>query len=385
MASTAARGRLPDPLPRRADREGPRRRRRPQPRLLRRDRCQPRRRAGRARALVSTLGGRQVLARGAERAEATRRPRRLGLLRRRAEGLPRGDRGCLPPGLGADLHRAPDPPVAALRPGQAPPRRRQGPEADLHRGRRRRRRGIARVVRTGLGRALPDDRQDVARDLGARDPLPRLPHRRASRRLHHEHDRGAAPADPQDDQNPRTLPNRGGRPQTDLPLDHQRTEELEDRLQLERSTAFIQNPLRRPTALTHRKSDSLRSSGSRPAATRPRRGCCSASASPGSSAPTAGAATTTSTRANDNSAGPTWSETSPPTAKAWPTRNSSATTASRSPTTSSPPGTSTNKTATGPVSKPRPPRSRTSSARSSSTPPARAREPSTTGSSRRTS
>src|SRR6266542_6241272 len=28
-------------------------------------------------------------------------------------------------------------------------------------------------------------------------------------------------------------------------------------LQLERSTAFIQNPLRRPTALTHRKSDSL--------------------------------------------------------------------------------------------------------------------------------
>src|SRR6266511_5519008 len=34
-------------------------------------------------------------------------------------------------------------------------------------------------------------------------------------------------------------------------------EELEERLQLERSTAFIQNPLRRPTALTHRKSDSL--------------------------------------------------------------------------------------------------------------------------------
>ena len=77
------------------------------------------------------------------------------------------------------------------------------------------------------------------------------------RRLHHQHDRSAAPPDPQDDQDPRPLPDRRRRPQADLPLDHQRPEELEDRLQLERRPAFIQNPLRRPTALTHRKSDTL--------------------------------------------------------------------------------------------------------------------------------
>src|SRR5206468_4152415 len=86
-------------------------------------------------------------------------------------------------------------------------------------------RGVrARHLRGRLGRALPDDRQDLARDLGARHPLPRIPHRRTPRRLHHQHDRSVAPTDPQDDQNPRTLPNRGGRPQTDLPLDHQRAE-----------------------------------------------------------------------------------------------------------------------------------------------------------------
>ena len=38
---------------------------------------------------------------------------------------------------------------------------------------------------------------------------------------------------------------------------HQRQEELETDLPLELSTAFIQNPLRRPTALTHRTSDTL--------------------------------------------------------------------------------------------------------------------------------
>ena len=50
----------------------------------------------------------------------------------------------------------------------------------------------------------------------------------------------------------------------------------------------------------------------------------------------------------------------------------------RSRTTSSPPGTPTSTTATGPGSKPRPRRSKRSSARCSSTPPARARAPSTT-------
>jgi transposase len=49
------------------------------------------------------------------------------------------------------------------------------------------------------------------------------------------------------------------RPQAHLPLDHQRTKELEADLPLELSTTLIQNPLRRPTTLTrlHRKSDTL--------------------------------------------------------------------------------------------------------------------------------
>src|SRR6266540_2324940 len=92
--------------------------------------------------------------------------------------------------------------------------------------------------------------------------------RKASAAFHtrYQHDRSVAPPDPQDDQDPRTLPDRGGRPQTHLPLDHQRTEELETDLPLERSTAFIQNPLRRPTALTHRKSDTLAGCSARPVA-----------------------------------------------------------------------------------------------------------------------
>jgi len=50
--------------------------------------------------------------------------------------------------------------------------------------------------------------------------------------------------------------------------------------------------------------------------------------SPGSSARTAGVATTTSTPPSGSSAGHTWSGTSRPTARAWPTRKSSDTAAS---------------------------------------------------------
>ena len=62
------------------------------------------------------------------------------------------------------------------------------------------------------------------------------------------------------------------------------------------------------------------------------------------------------------------------------TASGSATTASRSHTTSSPPGTPTSQTATEPGSKPRPRRSKRSSARCSNTPPGRAPGPSTTAS-----
>ena len=45
------------------------------------------------------------------------------LLRRRPEGVPRRDRGDLPGHDGADLHRSPDPRLAALRPAPAVRRR----------------------------------------------------------------------------------------------------------------------------------------------------------------------------------------------------------------------------------------------------------------------
>ena len=146
----------------------------------------------------------------------------------------------------------------------------------------------------------------------------------------------------------------------------------------------LEDRRRQPDALGRADQPRPRCSGSRPAATPSRPGRCSASASPGSSARTAGAATTTSTPPSGSSAGPTCSGTSPPTAKAWPSRSSSETAASRSHTTSSPPGTATNTTATGPDCKPRPRRSRTGSARCSSTRPGKARERNTTGSSPRT-
>ena len=69
-------------------------------------------RARRARDVVPGDRGRQVLDAGAHRAQAARRPRHPDLLRRRAEGLPRGDRGDLPEDDRADVHRAPDPPSA---------------------------------------------------------------------------------------------------------------------------------------------------------------------------------------------------------------------------------------------------------------------------------
>ena len=73
------------------------------------------------------------------------------LLRRRAEGLPRGDRGDLPQDHRPNVHRAPDPPLPEVR---AAPRARAGrprPETDLHRRRRRRRPARARGASTRSG------------------------------------------------------------------------------------------------------------------------------------------------------------------------------------------------------------------------------------------
>ena len=80
-------------------------------------------RARRARHVVPEDRGREVLARGPDRAQTARRQRRAGLLRRRPHGLPGGDRGRLPDHLGADVPCAPGPLEPALR---ALPRQEEG-------------------------------------------------------------------------------------------------------------------------------------------------------------------------------------------------------------------------------------------------------------------
>jgi hypothetical protein len=68
-----------------------------------------------ARELVAGQRGSQVLAVGAQPPAPPRRPRRPDRLRRWSGRVPRSDRGRVPRGLGADLHRPSDPLLAALR------------------------------------------------------------------------------------------------------------------------------------------------------------------------------------------------------------------------------------------------------------------------------
>ena len=84
------------------------------------------------------------------------------------------------------------------------------------------------------------------RALGARRAVPRLPARGPPRRLHHQHDRGAQPPDPQDHQDERQLPQRRLSAQAALPRDHQSPNQMEAHLQLELGTDSIPHPLRRP-------------------------------------------------------------------------------------------------------------------------------------------
>ena len=94
-----------------------------EPRLLPRAGGHLRRRARGPRHLVAGDRGREVLAGRPQRPASSRRPGRPDQLRRRPQGLPRGDRGDVPAGVGADLHRAPHPRVAALRQLPRPARR----------------------------------------------------------------------------------------------------------------------------------------------------------------------------------------------------------------------------------------------------------------------
>jgi hypothetical protein len=69
------------------------------------------------------------------------------------------------PGLrrGADLHRAPHPPVTEIRAAPAIRRRREGPQADLHRHRPRPRADRARELRGEMGAAAAGDRPSPIR------------------------------------------------------------------------------------------------------------------------------------------------------------------------------------------------------------------------------
>ena len=111
-----------------------------QPRLLPRAGRDLRRRARGPRDLVAGDRGREVLAGRPQRPAPPRRRRRPDRLRRRPQGLPRSDRGDVPAGVGADLHRPSHPRVAALRQLPRPQEGRLGAAADLHRPQRRRRR-----------------------------------------------------------------------------------------------------------------------------------------------------------------------------------------------------------------------------------------------------
>src|SRR4051812_31406056 len=86
--------------------------------------------------------------------------------------------------MGADLHRAPDPRLAALRQLPRPQEGRLRAAADLHRPQRGGRPLRARALRFGVGRALPGDRRRLARVVGARDPVHGAARRAAPGGLH---------------------------------------------------------------------------------------------------------------------------------------------------------------------------------------------------------
>ena len=72
------------------------------------------------------------------------------------------------------------------------------------------------------GAQLPVIGQAWRDRLGVRDPVHGLRTRSPPRDLHHERDRGAQPAAPQSDQDQGQLPDRGRRPEADLPRDPER-------------------------------------------------------------------------------------------------------------------------------------------------------------------
>ena len=87
--------------------------------------------------------------------------------------------------------------------------------------------------------------------LGPHDPVPRVPGRDPPYRLHHKHRREPPHADPQNDQNTRTLPQRRRRTPPDLALDQTRQNNMAQLQQLDTSNGSATHPLRRPHPRRH--------------------------------------------------------------------------------------------------------------------------------------
>jgi hypothetical protein len=184
MADATLGSGLPNRLLRRDVREGPRGPVGEEPRRLPGDGRHRRRRARGLGDLVAGNRGREVLADRPQRPASPGRRGRPHRLRRRPEGLSRSHRSRVPPGVGADLHRARHPRLVALRQLPRPQEGRRRAAADLHRRQRRRGRHRARALPSRVGRRLPDDRRRLAARLDQHHPVPVVARRPASRGLH---------------------------------------------------------------------------------------------------------------------------------------------------------------------------------------------------------
>jgi putative transposase len=104
----------------------------------------------------------------------------------------------------------------------------------------------ARGVRREMGRQARRDHPGLAQRLGTCHAVHGVPARSAPRHLHHQRDRSPQPAAAQSDQDQGALPQRGRRPQADLPGRHQRRAAMDQDEKLDARPAGVQNPLRRP-------------------------------------------------------------------------------------------------------------------------------------------
>ena len=97
-----------------------------------------------------------------------------------------------------------------------------------------------------VGAAVSGHHPSVAQRLGVRDPVSSVPARSPPRDLHNKRDRGPQPPATQGDQDQGALPQRGRRPQADLPRRHQRSPGVDHDTELDRGAAGVQDPFRRP-------------------------------------------------------------------------------------------------------------------------------------------